>query len=205
MPDLHLSRHEIAAWREISRGDRERIVAHLATCAACRGVAADLERNQPADSEPERFRPEDFVARGYQVGQHRSATESARRWPWVAAAAAMIAAVLLPMWMERVEQSSALRGGEAHLELVAPVNVTVPVEKLTFEWKLTSANARVRLNVVDLDRAGEPLIEREVIGLGYEPSADEKRRFRSGQSVHWYVENLSAPGGSSATARFTVQ
>lgn len=50
MADAHLSSAELVAWRDAGTGDRDRIVTHLAACAACRHAAAELERERPAES-----------------------------------------------------------------------------------------------------------------------------------------------------------
>jgi hypothetical protein len=84
-------------------------------------------------------------------------------------------------------------------------DVSVSADELIFEWRGASATDRVRLSVVDLDRPDQPLLEREVTGARYEPTADERRRFRSGQSVHWYLERRSGSGGPSPAARFRVR
>jgi hypothetical protein len=206
MPDLHLSRAELTAWRDEAVGDRRRIITHLAACAACREIAADVERSRPADSGPLRFDPGDFVAHACRAGALVAPRGSATRWSWLAAAAALVAVALVPMWIARSRESpDVMRGGQAAVALVQPVDVAVSVDELTFEWKGTAGVDRVRLNVVDLDRAGEPLIEREVSGSQYQPSPEERRRFRPGQSLHWYVELLGGPGGTSPAARFRVR
>jgi hypothetical protein len=206
MPDLHLSREELTEWRDEAAGDRVRIITHLAACAACRTLAADLERNRPGGSEAPRFDPGDFVARGYRAGTAGGAPRLAAGWTWLAAAAALVAITLVPLWLARLDDRPAvLRGGATVIELVRPVETRVTAEELTFEWKGTSAGDRVRLNVVDLDRPGEPLIEREVTGSRYQPSPEEQRRFRPGQSVHWYVEALGGTGSTSPAARFSVR
>jgi predicted anti-sigma-YlaC factor YlaD len=206
MSDLHVSRDDLIAWRDAGAGDRTRIVAHLATCEACRAIAADVERNRPVDELIGRFDAKDFVAAGYRTGATARARWPARRWMWPAAAAALIVLALVPAWLARFREPDTLRGGATTLEPVRPANdASISADELTFEWRGASAADRVRLNVVDLDRPDQPLIEREVTGPRYAPTAEERRRFRSGQSVHWYIEPRSGGGGPSATARFRVR
>lgn len=202
MSDVHLSRTELTAWRDEGAGDRARIVAHLVTCASCRELAADVERLRPAETAAPRFNTDDFIAQGYKVG-HSSDSRSSRRWMWVAAAAALLVIAIVPVWLRRGNDAGdTLRSG-ATIVAVRPVDTTVSIDELVFEWQSTTD--RVRLNVVDLDRADVPLIEREVTGSRYEPTAEERQRFRSGQSLHWYVEARGGPGGTSPAASFRVR
>jgi hypothetical protein len=203
---LHLSRDELIAWLDEGAGDRTRLIAHLAACAVCRGIAADVERNRSAGSAPALFDAADFVSQGYRAGATAPAPRSARRWMWAAAAAALLVVAVAPLWMTRSGgEPDTMRGGTA-LAPVRPVDdVAVSADDLIFEWRGASATDRVRLNVVDLDRPDQPLIEREVTGSRYEPTPDERRRFQSGQSVHWYVERRSGSGGPSPTGRFRVR
>lgn len=207
MADLHLSRAELTAWRDEGAGDRTHIVAHLAACPACRAIAADVERDRPAEGAPARFDSGDFVSRGYRVAQPAAAPRAARPWVWAAAAAALIALVSVPVWLTRGgDEQVVTRGTGASIVPVRPANdESVTADALAFEWSGTPPDGRVRLNVVDLDRPAEPLIEREVSGTRYEPTPEERGRFRPGQSLHWYVEARGGAGGTSPAARFRVE
>lgn len=205
MPDLHLSHEELTAWRDQGTGDRAHIVAHLAACAACRTVAAEVERSRPAEGPPVRFAVRDFVSRGYRARGPSAVPRSAGAWVWLTAAAVVVALALVPVWLARVDGPPVTRGDAAPIALVRPVDVSVVASELTFEWTGTSTGDRVRLNVVDLEKPGDPLIEREVEGSRYVPTLEERQRFRPGQSVHWYVEALGGHAGTSPAARFRVR
>jgi predicted anti-sigma-YlaC factor YlaD len=93
----HLMRDELIQWRDHGRAeDRDRVVSHLATCASCAGMYAELIRTAPAVQESTRFDPKDFVKRGYAVRREAAA----RAWPsfatsWKTWAGAFSAAVVL--------------------------------------------------------------------------------------------------------------
>jgi hypothetical protein len=207
MSDAHLSTSELVRWRDDGVGDRDRIVAHLAACAACRRAAAELERERPADGEPTRFDPQEFVAAGYQPASRGRVPQTGRRLVYLAAAAAvLLAAVLIPSWL-RDRADSAVRGGESPVVLVRPVDSTVPVRDLTFEWKTDRGADRFRLTVVAIDAPARPLIDREVTGTQYVPADDERRQLPQGQPLHWFIEYRDASGviGTSPAARFTLR
>jgi len=203
MSDGHLSRTELVAWRDDGAGDRARIVEHLATCAPCRAMAAEVERLRPVETALPRADARDFVAQGYRAGGAATRARSLRPWLWPAAAAAVIVLALVPVWQSRFSgEPNTMRGATAPT-LVRPVDTTVAIDALVFEWK--GEAARVRLNVVDLARADAPVIQRELTGSRYEPTAEERGRFSSGQSLYWFVEAIGGTGGTSPAARFRVQ
>jgi hypothetical protein len=204
MADAHLSTAELLRWRDDGAGDRARIVAHLASCPACRQTAAELERERPAEGEPERFDPRDFAAAGYGAGPRRAVAR--RRLAWMATAAALVlAAVWVPL-MLRDRSDSALRGGAAPVTLVRPVDAKVARKDVAFEWRVTSGVEVVRLTVTTLDGAAAPLLERDVSGTRYVPTDEERARLRPGQTIHWFVDYREAGGatGTSPAARFTL-
>src|SRR5690349_20197636 len=106
MPDLHLSREALTAWRDERAGDREGIVVHLAACGSCRKVAANVERDRPGGSRPRSFDAGDFVPRGYRIGPAGLGTRFAGRWVWLVASAAMLVLAMTPLWLARMGHSA---------------------------------------------------------------------------------------------------
>jgi hypothetical protein len=206
MADAHLSASELTRWRDHGEGDRDRIVGHLALCAACRHAAAELERHRPVDGASQ-FEPRDFVAQGYRAGSPAARSGATRRLVYVAAAAViLLGAVLVPSWW-RERSDSALRGGETAVTLVGPVETTVSAQDLAFEWRAESGVDRLRLHVVAIDDPATPLIDRDVNGTRYEPAADERSRLRPGTELHWFIEyrDGGTATGTSPAARFRVR
>jgi hypothetical protein len=208
--EAHLSRAALTAWRDRGAGDRERLIAHLAACATCRHLAAELDRERPLDAgaQPVHLRPADFVATGRRAGRPPAHTV---RQPWrlaglAAAASLVVGAILVPAWF-RTPPESGPRGGGAVVAPVAPVDATVATDSLAFEWTAGAQAGPLRLVVIALDNAGAPVIDRDVIGSRYAPTADERARLRAGTDYHWFVEYRGAGGGSgvSAAARFRLR
>jgi hypothetical protein len=210
MAEPHLSRAELASWRDHGHGDRDRIVGHLAGCADCRHVAAELERERPLDAgeQPARFRPLDFTAAGRRAWVRTApAAVLPRRLAYLATAAILVVAVVVvPGWL-RDQRDSALRGVAAVVTPISPVDTTVGIDTIAFEWTTTPAAGPLRLVVIALDDAGAPAIDREVTGARYGPTAEERGRFRAGREYHWFVEFRGAGTGAgvSASARFRAE
>jgi hypothetical protein len=210
MSESHLSRAELTVWRDRGAGDRAQIVGHLAACAACRHVAAELERERPLDAEaqPERFRPRDFVPTGLQAGGRRGRVWAApRQFAYLAAAASLVLAVfVVPAWL-RDRPDPVVRGGGAVVAPVSPVDATAAIGTLAFEWTAQASAGPLRLVVIALDDAGAPIIDRDVTGTRYAPTADERGRLRAGREYHWFVEYRGAGAGAgvSASARFRIE
>lgn len=207
MSDPHLSTTELVRWRDEGAGDRDRIVAHIAACAACRRAAADLERERPAGGAATRFKAEDFVAAGYRTGSagHRSPWRS--RAVSLAAAAAILLAVIAVPSLLRDRSNATLRGGDARVVLVGPVDAEIPAQDLAFEWRAEPGVDRIRLTVIAVDQPGTPLIDREVSGSRYAPTDEERARLRTGRPLHWFLEYRDTGGatGTSPSARFSLR
>lgn len=208
MPDTHLTHDELLGWRDEGEGDRHRIVTHLASCAACRRLAAELERARPAqDAAPATFRPADFIPRGEGLGSRPSPM---RRWkliPLPLAAVLLLGVFLLPRWFQQGAGVSTLRGGDDRIALVRPLDVTLPAQDLVFEWHTRADLDRGRLNVFDLAAPGEPLIRRDVTAVRYDPTPEERRRLPTGRELRWFVEYQDSRGVTvtSAAGRFTLR
>jgi hypothetical protein len=208
MRDAHLSREELIAWRDRGTGDRDLIVTHLASCGACREVAADVERNRPLQGGPQRFEAGEFAARGYRVGQVSRPSQPAWRWVWAAAAAALVALAVIPVWLSRLDDGPAVvRGGDVGITLVRPVDASVTIEELVFEWTRQVEAEGSRLQVFDLENPSQPIIARDVDGTRYEPTADERARMRRGRTLYWFIEFRNANGVTmtAPAAPFTVK
>lgn len=203
MSDLHLSRSELAGWRDHGHGDRGRIVAHLAACGECRHVAAELERERPLEAEarPGRFSATDFVAAGRRAGR----APRIRLGYLAAAASLVLAALVVPRWLPDSEEP-AVRGSAAVVAPVHPVDATISADALTFEWTAAANAGPLRLVVMAPDDAGAPAIDREVTGTRYAPTREERSRLRAGHQYYWFVEYRGAGAGAgvSASARFRL-
>jgi hypothetical protein len=209
MPDLHLTRDELLVWCDQGQGDRDRIVTHLASCAACRGVAAEIERARPVDeATPATFRPADFIAHGERLGPRPSTARIWKLAPLPLAAVLILGVFLLPRWLDRQGSGeSTLRGGDDRITLVRPIDAALSAQDLVFEWKTSAELDRGRLNVFDVAAPGEPLIRREVTTGRYEPTAEERQRLPAGRALRWFVEYQDSRGVTvtSAAGRFTLR
>jgi hypothetical protein len=196
----------LTRWRDHGEGDRDRIIAHLAVCAACRHVAAELERERPIATVSSQFDPREFVAQGFRAWTRAGTSRAMPRLVYVAAAAVLVlAAVLVPSWW-RTRSDSTLRGGGTAVTLIRPVDTTTSVADLAFEWRAEPGVDRLRLHLVSIDAPEKPLIDREVSGTRYEPTADERAQLQPGRELHWFIEYREggATTGTSPAASFRV-
>lgn len=209
MSDRHLSTAQLTAWRDHGHGDRAHIVAHLAECAECRRLSAEVERDRPlaGDARPTRFRSEEFALAGRRAGQPSTPSgRLPRRTVYLAAAASLVlAAVVVPAWLTR-DPGTATRGGVGVVVPVTPKD-SVSIDALAFTWTAEPGAGALRLVVMALDDAGAPLVDREVSGTRYAPAAEERQRFQAGREYHWFVEyrGAGAGAGTSASARFRIR
>ncbi len=141
----HFTDLEMRRWSESGPGaDRERIVAHLAECAACAASYAaairvrGLEGQAPSEVS-------EFAAAGRAIARPRVLP-----WRWVAplaAAAAIVIAVIAPRFLRNTEvaDETTLRGGAIHA--LTPSGATdAPV---VFTWSRGLQAKRFRLQVGD--------------------------------------------------------
>lgn len=89
---------------EMERGDRQRMLAHVAECAECARRYADAIRNRPLQAEPAAD-AEEFAAVGRRFARRRN--------PWVAAlaaAAVLVVVIAVPLMRRQSEPQLHLRG-----------------------------------------------------------------------------------------------
>ena len=204
----HPTRSELEQWRDGGpTADGEHILGHLAACAQCAAAYAEIVRTRPVTEAPAAFNPRDFVQAGYGAYRRTSAPDRSPWWAsrvaYVAAAASIVlAAMIVPTWLRNRSESTA-RGGGPPLVLVSPVDSSVAVQDLVFEWKANAGVDRVRLFVVAIDDPAKPLIDREVTGSRYEPASEERSRLQSGRELHWFLEYRDGTAtATSPSARF---
>jgi hypothetical protein len=130
--------------------------------------------------------------------------------PWrkvmIVSLVAVVAGVALSYFSQRPAGVALMRGSsDAIPQVTAPKDETMPAAAVSFEWKRTTESTR--LVVIDVAEPQKPVIDREVAGERYEPTADERKRFVTGRSYHWYVEARGSQGRgrASAAAQFEVR
>jgi anti-sigma factor RsiW len=206
----HLTPEELRRWRdEGAEVDRQRVVTHLAECDACGARFAELVRTPSPGALPVRLRPEEFRPRGHRAFAHRQ--PGLMRWPALHPALAIAATLIVVAGIAALlapdERSSnpVVRGTTASVVLQAPVGVVTDVSAVSFEWAGESTSG-YRLRVFDLSAPATPLIDRDVTGLGYDPTQEERARLRPGGTYHWFVEYQTAAGTAtvSPAATFAV-
>lgn len=199
---MHLSTDDLRLWRDGQGSDRDRIVAHLATCDDCGARLAELLRTAPACAAPTAFDVGSFRRAGSRAGA-KSDRGPRAVWtyaPALAAAAALLLAVLYVALPDR-PGGPVFRGDGAEIRLVRPAG-TVARADLVFEW--TGPDGAYTLRVVDLDAPGAPVLARDDVRTGYTPTSDERAQFRPGVTYRWFVEQPEA-GVASPSGRFTVR
>jgi hypothetical protein len=200
----HLTRDELLAFWRTGAGDRDRVVAHLATCDACGALYGELIAEQDAPAAA--VAVAELAARGRAVYAGR---RSAGRAPWrlpavriAALAAAVLAAILLlpraPRPSPAADGAPALRG--VALRALAPAGEAVP--PLHFRWASALAATAYRIEV--RDGAGRVVLERTTSAVSL-ALADEA--LTPGASYAWRVVALDARGeplSASAWQPFVV-
>ena len=175
----HLSAEEVAGYldRALSSAEQERIEAHLADCAKCRGELTEVARV-------------------------RRARPRWTRWYVTTPAAAAAAVILLLVWRPGVPGSSdVLRDTEIGAEgiprfgVVAPVEVSpVAPDSVVFVWRAAGADAHYQLTLTDV--TGDPLWSGTTADTTAGLPIDVL--LGRGQAYFWYVDAL-LPDGESAT------
>ncbi len=196
----HFTDPEIRLWSESGPGaDGDRVIAHLAACARCAALYAEAVRTHaPAGIGPAGHPAEDvddFVATGYGVpSRHGSiATFPARRrrtLVWLAAAAALIAAIAIPVAL-RFRQPPpgelTLRGGG--IQALAPVGSVS--EGATFAWSTSVSPSAFRLDIGD---ANGVVYSERTSHARVELPAGAWRKLSPGVDYWWTVTALDRDG-----------
>lgn len=142
----HFTDIELHRWRDGGPGgDRMRIVEHLAACADCSSRYATAVRQRPLRAEPAHD-VTDFVAAGYRVPKRRP-------WiaPLVAAAAALIVIVSIPLAMRHAQSPPDLHFRGSGIHPLAPIG-TVSVRDAEFVWSSGVSVGRYRVEMGQGDR-----------------------------------------------------
>jgi len=182
----HFTDIELHRWRDAGPGsERERVIAHVAECAACAGRYAAAIRNRPLQAEP--------AADGAQFAEAGRRVASRRRWiAPLAAAAVLVIAVVIPLAVRR-ERPPELRFRGAGIEIFTRDG--------EFVWSSGIRAAKYRIEVAG---AG---------GVIYRAETDQTRlsmppQIRPGVEYRWTVTALDAQGRpllSSPRRAFTIQ
>jgi hypothetical protein len=190
----HLTRDQLLAWRDApSPASREMIIGHLAACDECAAIYAELIRIRSVEQPPERFDPRDFVEAGYAAARPPVPLVAFRPRLWVplAAAAAVVLAVLLPLMRpatDAVVPTDTLRSGA--VEALAPAGPTAGV--IEFRW--TSPAAADRYAVEVKDPAGQRIFYRETREAQLAGDAVLVAALQPGMRYTWTVTALDATG-----------
>jgi len=144
---------------------RERVAAHLETCAACRTLADDLRRIEKAARELEPVEPPARVWRelssalaGGHAGVHDGRARSwfvQPRWLAVAASLLLAAGVTLVLLLRAGPEPSPATGGPGTLSVSDNVNVGDLVESIEAELTLAEEHYRVALENLERIAAAE--------------------------------------------------
>jgi hypothetical protein len=206
----HFSDIDLQQWRDAGPGaDRERVVAHLAVCAACAARYADAIRSRPLQAPgqadaPAGFDAADFVAAGVRAAA-RPTVVPFRRLRWIlpqAAAAVLAIAFVIPRGTRDDGAPPTFRGGGIHA--LSPSGV---VDRAGVEFVWSSAIAADRFQI-DIGDATGVLYS----GVSTTPRMPMPRavadRLRPGVDCWWTVTALDrsgAPVTKSERRTFSVR
>lgn len=201
----HFSDRELREWSRSGPGpERERVIAHLATCADCAAAYAQAIRSESIS--PERASLDglgdvgEFVQAGYAVANRRPAVArfpaSRRRALLVlAAAAALVLAIAVPFMLRQHDQQANVSYRGAGLQALAPSG---PVAgNVTFEWSTDLSAVAFRVDIGD----ATGVVDSETTtgtGLRLPPEALKKLTF--GIDYWWTVTALDRSGQAIAVS-----
>jgi len=181
----HFTDLELRRWSESGPGAaRERVVAHVAECAACAASYAAAIRARPLDGEAPAGIG-DFAAAGYRVArpQHRV-------WSWavpLAAAAVLVIALVAPHF-RRQRETMTFRGGAIHT--LAPQGAA-DLHSLVFTWSSAISAGRFRLQV---GNAGGVIYSVETPQSRLEAPQPLRQVLEPGGEFWWTVSALDGAG-----------
>lgn len=198
----HFTDVELQRWRDNGpEGDRDRVVRHVAECAACaRRYAAAIRTHDAVEPDPD---VADFVAAGRRLGS-RAAPVWRRPWALsLGAAAAVAIAIVAPRFASHEEGSpaSVLRGGA--VQALTPSGETSAAD-LRFGWSSGVSTGRFRIDIGD---ANGPIASSEAASSPWVPPAEIRARLRGGVTYWWQVAALDDRGSivtSSARRTFAI-
>jgi hypothetical protein len=200
----HVLREDLIRWRDHGLAeDRERVLAHLATCKACAQAYAELVRTAPLRQTPQRFDPADFVKRGYAVrrtgaGRWAGAVTSWKTWAIALSAAAVVLLAVSTGLRSGPDVGDTSRGGK--IELVSPSRPTTNISEL--EWRSGLAPARFRVELADPTGTVVFRAETDATRLAVPP--DVQAKLRSAALCRYTITALDRDGQSVASSSGTI-
>jgi hypothetical protein len=195
-------REELIRWRDGSLPDeRDRIVAHLASCQTCAATYAELVRTPPAELRPMRFDPADFVERGYAARKTSrpgwSAVTAWKGWTLGLSAAAAIVLVVVLGLPQLGTDPDATRGSTIEIQ-----STESPSDRLfVVEWQSALAASRYRVELFENQRVlYTTLTDARRVML----PADVAAALQEGRVYTWKVTALDSQGADVTASSKTL-
>ncbi len=197
----HFTQAELERWRGAGPGaDGERVIAHLAGCAACARSYAEAIRERPLEAGAVSD-VRDFVDAGYRASK-AATIPVPRRWllPLAAAAILVVGSLTFP-FLRHEAPAPVLRG--SGIQTLAPAGEVV-VDSVVFEWSSGLRAVRFRIEVGSGDRA---IYTNETSASKFPAPEHLKQLLRAGGGYWWTVTALDGAGNAAASSprrNFTV-
>lgn len=156
----HFSDRELREWSHSGPGpERERVIAHLATCADCAAAYAHAIRSESIS--PERASLDglrdvgEFVQAGCAIANQRATVATVATFPAsrrrallvLAAAAALVLAIAVPFMLRQHDQQADISYRGAGLQALAPSGTVA--DNGTFEWSTDLSPVAFRVDIGD--------------------------------------------------------